>query len=470
LSPFNLMSVCFPSLIFYGARFYISIFAVIFLITAFFNFRTEPKLRPIFLLLFLSVFLALGAYNPFYVFFLKLIKFYSFRNPSKLLFFGLFAASVLSGYGFTKFFTDKKADLAKKSLKVFSLILCVMLIVLAIARLAIIFLKDAIIRAGEWYVMHFVAGKQYHRYEVEKYLERVKAFYEQLRQNFSLENIFTVSSIILCLVALLFCVRILRKGKLKPFHKAVFMGMIFADLFIFSFYGTGFRGNIKPFESLKPTHNKILTLLKSDKEIFRVLPFDLTSADMPWWLRPNTNILVGIESIAAYTPLVQNEYKGALSSLEAVDDSLGILSPKDEALTDKYQLLQLLNVKYVVTSRKINFNFAQELILEDKVFLYRLKNCFPRVFFTEYINEETRPSPAGIKVVERRDGFLKLKISTNKAGFIVFSEIYYPGWRAYADGVSKKIIKVKGLVQAVPVDKGSRIIVFQYKPDFLGNK
>jgi hypothetical protein len=135
-------------------------------------------------------------------------------------------------------------------------------------------------------------------------------------------------------------------------------GIVF-DLFIFGFYGIGFSGNIRAFTCLEPTYGKTLDFLRSDKEIFRVLPFVLTGENMPWWVKPSSNILVDVDSIASYSPLVQKSYKEALSSLEIVDDSLGLIYPDMKAIGDNYNLLRILNVKYIVANKELNYNFSR---------------------------------------------------------------------------------------------------------------
>ena len=122
--PLNFMSVVFPYWISHGTRFYIGIFSLIFLIVYLMRLKDDRKIRPLFVVFLLSIFLALGKYNPLFVLALKVTKFYSFRNPSKILFFAMFAASVMAGCGFTSFF--EKKDLRVKSLKNSSIFLGVM--------------------------------------------------------------------------------------------------------------------------------------------------------------------------------------------------------------------------------------------------------------------------------------------------------------------------------------------------------
>ncbi|MDP2923617.1 MAG: YfhO family protein [Candidatus Omnitrophota bacterium] len=468
---FNFISICFPSLVFYGAQFYVGVLTILFLIAALLCLKKEPKIKQLFIMLLFSIFFALGAYNPLYVLILKMTKVYSLRNPSKFIFFGVFAVCVLSGWGFTKFFAQDSQAFRKKTARIFVIFISSMLAFLFFVKTILILFRDKIIRLGEWYATKYIFGKEHHRYGLETYLKKIENFYEQLLQSSSLANIFLLASVVLCIISLMVCVYLLKKNRLRPFYKTIFMGFIFIDIFIYSFYGTGFRGNIKSFSYLKPTHNNILEFLKSDKELYRILPFGVVGENMPLWLKPNANILVGIDSIAIYTPLAQSSYKGALSSLEVVDDSLGLILPQEKALKENQYLLGLLNIKYVVSTKSISFDFLEKVIEEGGVFLYRLKEYLPRIFFTGILEGEIREQKIPyIKIVKYESGLAEIEVLSDKKGFLIFSENYYLGWKAYVDGLSKEIIKVKGLVQGVAVEEGKHTVVFKYKPTYSFSK
>jgi len=179
--------------------------------------------------------------------------------------------------------------------------------------------------------------------------------------------------------------------------------------------------------------------------------------------RPNANITGGIDSIGAYTPLAEAGYKKALFSLEVVDDALGLVSPDDKSLSDKYQLLRLLNCKYLVTARELKHRFLRKIISEDGIHLYRLTGHLPRIFFAYDLEGNIRESRTErLEIVEYTDGLAKIEISVEREGFLVLSENYYPGWKASIDGQSVEIIEVRGLVQAVKIGKGKHKVTFQF--------
>ena len=49
-------------------------------------------------------------------------------------------------------------------------------------------------------------------------------------------------------------------------------------------------------------------------------------------------------------------------------------------------------------------------------------------------------------------------------GFLVLSEKYYPGWKAYVDGKSEKIYKANSIMRAVYLWKGNHTIKFVFDP------
>lgn len=464
-NPINLVSLCFPSVIFYGSQFYIGIFSLIFLISSIYALKKEHKLRPLTAILFTAIFFALGAYNPLYVLLLKITHFYSFRNPAKFIFFADFAASVLAGAGFTYFFKLKNIDTRNRILNASSRLIGIMLSIFILAKIVIYILKDKIIDIGNWYVTHYIFGKDYHRHGFELYLYKVRFFYGRIIESTSLSNVFILSSLLLCILVLIFIRRMIEKRELNAAWKKSIVILIFIDLFIFSFYGVGFRGNMQPFGYLKPTHNKILQVLQSDESLFRILPYWYENGNMPWWLRPCANMLVELDSIASYSPLVQRSYKDEVGPLEVVDASLGVLYPPPDVIKEKYNLLMLLNVKYIISAHPLNFDFLEKILLEDEISLYKVKNYLPRAFFVSSLNAKADLNQeAQINIIKYSDGYIEIEAVCLIDGFVVFSENYYPGWDVYVDGLKKENIKFKNLIQAVAVDRGKHKVIFKYKP------
>ena len=460
--PSGLLGIVFPYSFSFKGNLYVGILSLLFIIYCFYSLKKDKAARPVTLLLILAMFLALGTYNPVYVFLLKATKLYMLRNPSKFLFFGSFSLSVLAGIGLTGYFAGHDTALKRKAAAAFLCILSVAGLLFLASKFLLVFFKGNIMRLGDYYVRNFIYNKPHHRYSLEYYIEKARLSYECIVSNFSFSNIFVILSWSIFIAAFLFCLLLLGKKS-----KNIAILLIFIDIFIFSFYGKGFSQNIKPFTYLVPDNKRILERLKSDPENYRILPFDIKSGKLPNWSLPNANVAYGIDSAACYTPLVSGIYRDKLSGFEAVDDSLGLKDADEEAFNANIDILKLLNVKYVIAQKELNKGSLEKVVVENGIFLYRLDGYFPRLFFSHDIGSKIRQSPAeDLKIVTYKDGLIEADVKVNRDGFIVFSENYYPGWRVFVDGKEKDIIKVKDILQAVAVDKGHHKVVFIYKPRF----
>ncbi|MEN4100448.1 MAG: hypothetical protein ROW52_11035, partial [Anaerolineaceae bacterium] len=58
----------------------------------------------------------------------------------------------------------------------------------------------------------------------------------------------------------------------------------------------------------------------------------------------------------------------------------------------------------------------------------------------------------------------RIEIEANGAGFLVLSEIDYPGWIVYVNGVKQPIVPVLGLLRGVQLAGPDNQVVFEYRP------
>ena len=52
-------------------------------------------------------------------------------------------------------------------------------------------------------------------------------------------------------------------------------------------------------------------------------------------------------------------------------------------------------------------------------------------------------------------------------GFMVLTDVNYPGWKAYERGKEKEILPAYGLFRAIPLEKGSHFVEFRFGPDII---
>ncbi len=64
---------------------------------------------------------------------------------------------------------------------------------------------------------------------------------------------------------------------------------------------------------------------------------------------------------------------------------------------------------------------------------------------------------------------IRLSVSTPAAGYLILSEIWYPGWRATVDGVEAPVLRADWCLRAVPVSEGIHAIKVEFVPDTFWN-
>jgi hypothetical protein len=125
------------------------------------------------------------------------------------------------------------------------------------------------------------------------------------------------------------------------------------------------------------------------------------------------------------------------------------------------ELLGRLNVKYVVSEYDLN---VDGLLLVDKIGatrIYRNTLAYPRAWVQNgsgVVGEAV--IPAQIQVWSPN----QLVLSATGPGELVLSEIDYPGWRVWVDGVKSEVDVFDGLFRGVRLQDGVHDIVFRYRP------
>jgi uncharacterized membrane protein YfhO len=57
-----------------------------------------------------------------------------------------------------------------------------------------------------------------------------------------------------------------------------------------------------------------------------------------------------------------------------------------------------------------------------------------------------------------------VNVSIENSGYLLLSESYYPGWKAFDNGKKTDIIKANYIQRAVYLEKGQHIVEFKYDP------
>jgi len=215
-------------------------------------------------------------------------------------------------------------------------------------------------------------------------------------------------------------------------------------------------------------NNTLVDYIIKDKGHFRIFPADeMGSNRYSYW---------NIESIGGYRPIKLRNYQDLM-------DARGFSRPK---------VLDMLNVKYVVTNKRINNpNYKK---IKEVNGLYENKNVLPKSWIVGQIKDvnsqreslmETLLSgfdprnkaivygyrgsdmPEEVKGVvtikTRSENRIELLSTSDTGGLLVLSEIYYePGWKATVNGKETPIYQTNHVLRSVEIPKGTTEVIFEY--------
>lgn len=95
-----------------------------------------------------------------------------------------------------------------------------------------------------------------------------------------------------------------------------------------------------------------------------------------------------------------------------------------------------------------NFNYKKTVILESKISGYTIK----------------QDNLAKVKIVSYEPNRVVLQTSSKHDQIVFLSDNYFPGWKAYVNGVQTPIYRANYTFRAVPVKAGENTVIFTYSP------
>jgi uncharacterized membrane protein YfhO len=214
---------------------------------------------------------------------------------------------------------------------------------------------------------------------------------------------------------------------------------------------------------------------------------------------PMLGLRHGISLVEGFDPLVYKDYNSLLQL-----GGIGAWSNSWTALAENNLILSMLNTKYIVLSTDWEIKAVAspyKLIRKTPDYLvYENTLCMPRAFsiselitldkfeqiksalFTLQINPLTQAivssedfkelpaahfTPGNISVTDYRYNRVVLKTDFTGKGFVVLSDHYYPGWKAFIDGKPATIYKTNGFLRGVTVPPGTHELIFSYQPRMI---
>jgi len=439
--------------------------------------RSESRL-PLFMALLglFAVLMALGGYAGYFKYVYKFVPgFSSFRGHGKILMLFAFAGAAGTGLMINSLFSDqeKLKPFFKKSWKVLAVTACIILLILIISTESeggrSLFWKVLVqnsINLGDRVSMHCNITN----------MEFLEKSYSTARASL------WVAFVLLALATGLFKL-FLMDFKHKKLILSVIIGVfIIADLFwASSRYIKGSSENKFRFDK------SVVDVLKKDSSF----PVRIASARETGDLSRGS--LDNISHAGGYDPAQLRRYVEYCNTISGRDpnEQIVVSSPIRPG-----KMLKLMGVSHVIASfDKPPYPGSKKILSAHHLGnVYKLNNPFPRAFvvhkahvvpdrserltqlkkinpLTEAVIEdnlesELKPLPKGKKditeITEYTAHEVKIKVQAASDGLLVFTDTYYPAWKAKVDGKPVEIIPTDHLFRGVAVPEGEHEVVFYY--------
>lgn len=303
-------------------------------------------------------------------------------------------------------------------------------------------------------------------------------------------------------------------ARIQGWKKNVFIGLIvfisLIDLFYFGY----------PFNTVIPlsffSEPESVKFLSKDKSLFRVLSSEMESWGAGWikaggWrgnldpyiaqrelLPPDYNLYFRIPS-----PSIIYELSGHFSVKRVGELDTFLINAFSQGVPKNVasKLSAIANVKYILKNKELDNFSGIDLVYKYEtnpgnlpIYIYQNKSWLPRAYFvgkgenfsniqdllkkmlqadfehdkevllegdTEALKTEGR---AKVNIESYEDEKVIIDVEAKDAGYLVLSDTYYPGWKAYIDGLETRIYQANYAYRAVQVPSGDHTVVFSYDP------
>ncbi len=128
-----------------------------------------------------------------------------------------------------------------------------------------------------------------------------------------------------------------------------------------------------------------------------------------------------------------------------------LINGKAEVIPDKSEAFERMGAK--------DFDPMKSIILEE-----------PYAKFENISEDSSGTGESSVEITDYSVNSILLDVSAKEDGFLVLSEVLYPGWKAYIDGNEERIYRADYLFRAVPIHKGEHKVkmVFSSVPFKVG--
>ena len=433
------------------------------------------------------IILSLGMYTPVFNFFYTYFPLFNkFRWPSRIMELAVFAISIIAGVGihcFLSIIQNSKDGYRKEPLNCLCLILKILIIfdvIFIILFLFGYFMPTKILSLIKEYIstVHF-----------EEIPTSLETRYAQIMRGYTYMLISFNAGI------MLYFLGFTRRANLKVLHVLVPL-IIVADLFCMcknlNYYSKA---------DVYKTMPNVIKYLKSDKDLFRVGSMFEKPQQYLYGLKNDSIFLWAKSVLTGETSLPNHIFKavgGGELKINYYIKFMEFLSNNVHSKKIGYNFLQLLNVKYIISGEdmydilfrngrkeiiisKNDKNLPRTFVVGKATLLNNEAEIFKKLFsedfdhFKEIIIEATNKDTENlsfekktiyykVKKLDYTPNKIEIDVELDNNGFLVLSDTYYPGWKAYIDGKETTIYKTDYILRSVFLEKGTHNVEFIYDP------
>jgi len=248
---------------------------------------------------------------------------------------------------------------------------------------------------------------------------------------------------------------------------------------------------------------KAAEALRGDGEPFRKATVLIGTNDLPARTAQETMALSwgmvhDVEDINGFNSLQPRRYTDYLFGPDEADVSYGYLR-NPTLFQSRSAILSSLNVRYLLVPVGTHMDLGSHFRLvfdNSSVYVYENTQVYPRAYFSDQVQSELDPrivlkkvtapgfdgrrealvesaavpslprstAPAICRAMRDSPNELRVKTVTAEPRFLVVSEMYFPGWLAYVDGVPTAVYRTNYLFRGVVVPAGQHLVTFKYRP------
>ena len=457
--------------------YYMGIATVVFAFISL-KFDSTKRRRAIFYILALGLALSFGRYTPLYYFLYKTLPGFNLsRYPIKFFFMAAFSLAILAGMGMDYYARHAKTDPRfRKFLKqilILGFLLAFIYLVFNLSFYPICnFLKKMILN-----ISNDFSGK----------IDRI----EQLVIT-GLYNIRRGIGLFMFLSVVMFF------GIKKRINPGIVLFFILLAAFVDIFTANkNVYQNMDIKEFLKP--GSAVEFLQKDKALFRIFDSPATLRQNMFvpekdYFEGNAGLRERVVSDRGVSFGIYDAYGYGSLYNRRQEEVVDIIVRSDAP--DATKLLDLLNVKYVISPKIFKASGYRISKKTEKVNIYENENFLPRAFLAdkaviikdekkilekmkskdfepekEVILEEEVLERTGrvsreesVSILKYEPNYVEIKAETSAPKFLVLSDTYYPGWKASVDEKPCKIYRADYVLRAVYLESGKHIVKFTYDP------